>query len=198
MYRHHIFRIVLSLLLRFCRVDLSSHTVSIVLLKREASNILSQTYLNSAVTSEISLLVHVIFPAGSTFPAKVIGRILTEGLGPLNIHLSKTCRDGYFRVTFKNENILRDFFLHRLFPEPVILGPNKPDPVQIQFSFERVPCECCDKTLTGCLISSLQNLGIEIIPIPKTGVFTCQFPSSESLFVAFMGLYQNLGSPLSI
>ena len=164
-------------------------------------NILSQIHLNTtetAETSEISLIVRFVFPSGSSFPVKVVGQILTEVLAPLDIHLFTTSRQGFFRVVFKNERILRHFFHHTFYPHPVVIEADVLDPVHIEFSFESMPCECCDKTLAKCLTSSLNNLGVDINPIPQTGIFSFQFPSPNSLFVAFMGLFQNLGAPLSI
>ena len=199
MYHHHIFIIVLSHPPPFCRVDLSSRDVLIGLLKEEAMDILSQTHLNTLVnTTEISIIVRVIFPSGSTFPARVIGRILTEGLIPFNIHLSTTPRTGYYRVAFKNESILRNFFHNMFHSQPVVFDAQNFNPVQIQFCFESIPCECCDKGLASCLISCFKNLGVHINTIPETGIFHFQLPSTDSLFVAFVDLFQKIGSPISI
>jgi hypothetical protein len=199
MYHHHIFKIVLSHPPPFCRVDLSSRCVFNGLLKEGAMDILSQSHLNTSVTSEISLIVRVILPSESTFPARVIGRMLTEGLIPFDIYLSTTPRNGYFRVAFKNENILRNFFLNIFHSQqPVVFDAQKFNPVQIQFCFESMPCGCCDEGLARCLISCFKNLGVHIKAIPETGIFHFQLPSTDSLFVAFVGLFQKIGSPISI
>lgn len=189
----------MSLPLPFCRVDLSRRCVfNDLLLKKGVNRILSQVHLNTSTTKEISLIVRVIFPSGSTFPARIIGRILTEGLIPYDIHLSTTSRQGYFRVIFKNEYVLRHFFIHLFFPQPVVFQAPILDPVQIQFSFESIPCNCCDEGLAKCLTTSLKNLGVIVTPISQTSIFTMSFPSPDCLFAAFLGLFQKLGVPLSL
>ena len=117
--------------------------------------------------------------------------MMGESLRPFHIHLEKSPSKGDFRIVFENCQFL-ELFCAEHWPHGKIATKSKKNPIKVSFMLDPMESEEEEHFIIEKFKSWLRKIDIELYVNISTGVFSCDFPNFEFIFILLLAIFQSL------